>query len=134
MLWLEQAPGSATAEELTNQLERLPYASRIRAVSLWASRHRGDVAAAATIKTLTEASPSGEPLELSVDDEVSNLFPPQRTAVTTKFHVHQAGVFAAAASNDTDTLKEAATSASRLMKRLAVKEVTATSATRSSTP
>ena len=121
---LGEAPSTTTADELTAQLNKLPYASRVRAMSVWANQHRGDAVAAATIKALIDATPSGEPLELSVDEEVSNLFPPQRTAVTAKFHVHQAGVFAAAASNDKETLKAAAASASRLMKRLAVKEVT----------
>ena len=124
MQWFNSAPGTTTADELTAQLDKLPYASRVRVISVWANRHRGDAVAAATIKALIDATPSGEPLELSVDEEVSNLFPPQRTAVTAKFHVHQAGAFAAAASNDKETLKDAAASASRLMKRLAVKEVT----------
>ena len=105
---LGEAPSTTTADELTAQLNKLPYASRVRAMSVWANRHRGDAVAAATIKALIDATPSGEPLELSVDEEVSNLFPPQRTAVTAKFHVHQAGVFAAAASNDKETLKAAA--------------------------
>ena len=38
--------------------------------------------------------------------------------------MHQAGVFAAAASKDIETLKQTAQSKSRLMKKLAVKEVT----------
>ena len=49
---------------------------------------------------------------------------PQQTSVTSNFHVHQAGVFAAAASKDIETLKQTAQSKSRLMKKLAVKEVT----------
>eukprot|EP01043_Picozoa_sp_COSAG02_P018596 COSAG02_NODE_872_length_16321_cov_6.491062_14_plen_1965_part_00 len=124
MRWFEEADASATTEALTEQLEKLPYGMRVRAVSVWANRHRNVPVALATIKALVDAPPSGEALELSVDEEVSNLFPPQRTAVTNKFHVHQAGVFAAAASSDKETLKDAAASASRLMKRLAVKEVT----------
>ena len=106
------------------QLGELPYDARVRAISAWANRHRGDAAAAATIRALSADTPTGAPVEVAVDDDMTELFPPQQTNVTSQFHVHQAGVFAAAASQDKETLMTAATSASRLMKRLAVKEVT----------
>ena len=124
LAWIDTAPASTASSELVARLDLLPYAARVRAVSQWANRHRDEASAAATIKDLSNDSPSGAPVELSVDGEISNLFPAQRTAVSAKFHVHQAGLFAAAASDDCDTLKEAATSASRLMKKLAVKEAT----------
>ena len=115
------AGSGVTKDALMQNLANLPYAARVSAVSQWANSNRG-VGAARLAAELTKDAPSDDPIDCEVDEDLSSLFPPQQTSVTSNFHEHQLGVFAAAASKDTAALVTAAKSASRMTKKLAVKE------------
>jgi hypothetical protein len=129
-----EAPADVSKAVLLGHLTKLPYVARLSAVSQWANRNCTSPHVAEMVSALTR-SIEGQAVELvhaagasgkaaDGDDDMSNLFPPTSTSVPANFHEHQLGVFAAAATKDKGALIAAATSASRLLKRLAIKEVT----------